>query len=580
MLGAMLTNPSAIPVATDILRGTDFWRETHRQVFDSVCSLYARGSEVDFITVSAELDRQAILEKVGGREFVHALAEGVPAATAVVHYAEIVREQSVLRQLVQVGNEIADMGYRHPDDVHVLLDRAEQLLFAVSQQRRSRDFQSLKEVVGETFQRITTAKDDTARRGVLTGFKDLDEKTEGLRPSNLIVLAARPSMGKTSLALNIAHNTAVQHATRTAIFSLEMSVNELGDRLISSAARVGSHKLRNPKLLSDDDMYKVMQAIGELEQAPIFIDDTAGLTMFELRSKARRLNDKESLGLVIVDYLQLMVGDGRSENRQQEVANISRSLKQLARELEVPVIAVSQLNRAPETRGGESKEPQLSDLRECVAGDTLVTTAGSGERVPIRDLAGECDVPVWTLNDDLIAQQGTMAEVWRTGVRPVQRITLASGREIVTTANHPLLTVDGWAQASHLGPGDHLAVARSIPAPAKGQLSSSEQDVILDRIVRVTPAGETDVYDARVPFTHSFFANDIVSHNSGAIEQDADLVMFLYEKEKGSAAAKGELTLKIAKHRNGATGEITLGWVRDYTKFRTIAKASEFPYEG
>jgi replicative DNA helicase len=430
VLGAMLTNPSAIPAATDILRGVDFWRETHRQVFESVCSLYARGSEVDFITVSAELDRQAILEKVGGREFVHSLAEGVPAATAVVYYAEIVREQSVLRQLVQVGNQIAEMGYTHADDVHLLLDRAEQLLFAVSQQRRSQDFQSLKEVVGETFQRITSAKDDNVRRGVLTGFKDLDDKTEGLRPSNLVVLAARPSMGKTSLALNIAHNAAVQHATRTAIFSLEMSVNELGDRLISSAARVGSHKLRNPKLLSDDDMYKVMQAIGELEQAPIYIDDTAGLTMFELRSKARRLHDKEHLGLVIVDYLQLMVGDGRSENRQQEVANLSRSLKQLARELDVPVIAVSQLNRASEIRGGEAKEPQLSDLRE-----------------------------------------------------------------------------------------------------------------------------------------------------SGAIEQDADLVMFLYEKEKGSAAAKGELTLKVAKHRNGPVGEITLGWVRDYTKFRTIAKAEEYPYE-
>ena len=430
MLGAMLTNPSAIPVATDVLRDTDFWRETHRQVFAAICDLYARGSEVDFITASAELERQGILEKSGGREFVHALAEGVPAATAVAHYAEIVREQSVLRQLVQVGNEIADMGYRHPDDVHTLLDRAEQLFFAVSQQRRARDFQPLKDVVGETFQRITTAKEGSARRGVLTGFRDLDGKTDGLHPSNLVVLAARPSMGKTSLALNIAHNASMQHGTTTAIFSLEMSMSELGDRLISSAARVGSHKLRNPKLLSDDDIYKVMQAIGELERAPIFMDDTAGLNMFELRSKARRLNDKHRLGLIIVDYLQLMVGDGRSENRQQEVANISRSLKQLARELEVPVIAVSQLNRAPEIRGGESKEPQLSDLRE-----------------------------------------------------------------------------------------------------------------------------------------------------SGAIEQDADLVMFLYEKEKGSAANKGLLTLKIAKHRNGATGEITLNWNSRYTKFMDAAKSEEHPYE-
>jgi replicative DNA helicase len=430
VLGAMLANPGAIPVATDVLRGADFWRDTHRHVFEAIYTLYARGSEVDFITVSAELERQGALERVGGREFVHALTEGVPAATAVVHYAEIVREQSILRQLVAVGNEIAEMGYRHPDDVHVLLDRAEQKLFAVSQERRAKDFRALKDVLTESFQRITAAKETGGRRGVPTGFKDLDEKTEGLHPSNLIVLAARPSMGKTSLALNIAHHAAVDEKAAVAIFSLEMSVGELGDRLISAAARVGSHKLRNPRLLGDDDLYKIMRAISELEQAPIFIDDTAGLSMFELRSKARRLNEKERLSLIVVDYLQLMVGDGRAENRQQEVAAISRSLKQLARELEVPVVAVSQLNRAPETRGGDSREPQLSDLRE-----------------------------------------------------------------------------------------------------------------------------------------------------SGAIEQDADLVLFLYEKEKGSAN-KGEITLKIAKHRNGPTGELTLGWVKDYTKFRTLAKASDYPYEG
>lgn len=427
VLGAMLTNPNAIPVATDLLRGTDFWRDTHRLVFDAIRDLYVQGTEADFITVSAELQRSGKLERVGGREFVHALAEGVPAATAVAHYADIVREQSVLRQLVQIGNEIAQMGYDHPAEVRDLLDQAEQKLFAVSQQGRTREFQALKDIVADSFARITEAKEGSGRRGLLTGFKDLDDKIEGLRPSNLIILAARPSMGKTSLALNIAHNVSLQEKKPTAIFSLEMSVSELADRLISAAARVGSHKLRNPRYISEDDLNKIMRAMAELEQAPIFIDDSAGLTPFELRSKARRLHQRQQLGLIIVDYLQLMVGDGRAESRQQEVANISRSLKQLARELDVPVVAVSQLNRAPETRGGDSpREPYLSDLRE-----------------------------------------------------------------------------------------------------------------------------------------------------SGAIEQDADLVLFLFEKEKGSAA-RGELTLKVAKHRNGPTGEITLGWVKDYTKFRTIAKASEF----
>ena len=428
VLGAMLINPNAIPIVTDSLRAPDFWRETHRVIFDAIHTLYSRGSEVDVVTVSAELERQGQLERVGGREFVHVLAESVPAATAAAHYADIVREQSVLRALIQVGNEIAELGYEHPDDVQVLLDRAEQRLFAVSQQRRASEFQPLKDVLTQSFERISATMEGGVLRAVRTGFKDLDDKIGGLHPSNLIVLAARPSVGKTSLALNIAHNAAVDDNVNIAVFSVEMSSGELGDRLLSSAARVSSHKLRNPKLLGDDDYAKLVRAVTELEKAPIFIDDSAGLTMFELRSKARRLNDKHGLGLIIVDYLQLMVGDARAENRQQEVAAMSRSLKQLARELDVPVMAVSQLNRAPEARA--DREPQLADLRE-----------------------------------------------------------------------------------------------------------------------------------------------------SGAIEQDADMVMFIYE-DPTDPSAKGVIKLKIAKNRNGPTDTIRLGFVKEYTKFRTLPAAKDYPPEG
>lgn len=366
VLGAMLINPNAIPVVTDVLDRDDFWRETHAIVFAAIKELYGSGREVDVVTVSAELERNGQLEKAGGREFVHALAEAVPAATAAAHYAGIVREQSMLRTLIQVGNEIAEMGYSHPDDVFETMDQAQQRLFGASESRTV-EFRPLHDVVNLSIERLQASREDESAGGVKTGFDDLDAILTGLFPSNLIVLAARPSMGKTALALNIAQNAALEHGVASAIFSLEMSAVELGDRLLSSAAGVSTTKFRRPKYLSQKEIDKLLDVAGRLREAPIFIDESAGLTNFELRSRVRRLHQKHNLGLIIIDYLQLMVGEGRQESRQQEVAAISRSLKQLARELKVPVVAVSQLNRNPETRSVDDRIPKLADLRESGA---------------------------------------------------------------------------------------------------------------------------------------------------------------------------------------------------------------------
>ncbi|HJW75946.1 MAG TPA: replicative DNA helicase, partial [Thermoleophilia bacterium] len=427
VLGAMVISPNAIAAVTEILSPNDFYRDSHRAIYRCILALYARGGEVDAVTLSAELEHEGILEKVGGKAFVHTLVEIVPAAANARQYAEIVRETSVLRALIQVGQEIAELGYLHPDDTANLLDRCEQKVFAISQQRRTSEFAHIRDILKRNFERIELLQKDATVSGLACGFPGIDKLTGGFQPSNLVVLAARPGMGKTSLALNVAHNVAVDGKAPVAVFSLEMSSQELGERMICSAARVSSHKVRTGAL-SGDDYAKLIQVVGELEKADIFIDDSAGLNMFELRAKARRLAAKKPLGLVIVDYLQLMMGDGRAENRQQEVANISRSLKQLARELEIPVIAVSQLNRSPEVR--QDKRPQLSDLRECLAGDSLVTISGSGGRVPMRDLAGETRIPVWSLDSRLRLRQGIMTEAWRTGTRPVRRVVLASGREI------------------------------------------------------------------------------------------------------------------------------------------------------
>ncbi len=367
VLGAMIVSPNAIPVATELLDIDDFYRDTHRLVFKSIRDMYGDGKEVDAVTLSAALEQQGVLDRVGGKAFVHTLVEIVPAAANVRQYAEIVRETSVLRQLIRVGNEIAELGYEHPDEATTLLDACEQKVFAISQHRLTSDFAPMIAMVQSTFERIEMIREGLQMTGIPSGFPDIDKTTGGFQPSNLIVLAARPGVGKTSLALNIAHNIGLAGKHSVAVFSLEMSKQEISERMLCSAARVASHRLRSGQTLPNEDYYKLVTVAGELEKAPIWVDDTAGLNVFELRAKARRLASRvqPALGLVIIDYLQLMMGDRRADNRQQEVANISRSLKQLARELNVPVLAVSQLNREVETRA--EKRPQLSDLRESGA---------------------------------------------------------------------------------------------------------------------------------------------------------------------------------------------------------------------
>jgi replicative DNA helicase len=364
VLGAMLVNPNAIAVVAETVAVEDFYRDAHRLVYNAVLVLYDRGEEVDVVTVSAQLERENLLDRAGGREFVHSLAEFVPTAANAGHYARIVHEQSMLRSIIRVGAEIFELGNGHPGTVPELLDRCEQLVFAIQQHRGGAEFQILKDILVHNFAKLDAMQEGQALSGVASGFDSIDRLTGGFQPTNLIVLAARPGVGKTSLALNIAHNIAVDEKAPVAIFSLEMSAEELGERLMCSAARVSSHKVRTGSL-SGDDYHKLVKAAGELEKADIFIDESAGLNMFELRAKARRLKSRHDLKLIIVDYLQLMSGDGRAENRQQEVSAISRSLKQLGRELHLPIIAVSQLNRAPEARA--DREPQLADLRESGA---------------------------------------------------------------------------------------------------------------------------------------------------------------------------------------------------------------------
>jgi len=359
----MLLSADAIPVVMEALSASDFYRDVHRQIFEVVASLYSHGDPADPVTVAGQMAGSEALERAGGKAYIHTLVNVVPTAANAKHYAEIVEKLAALRGLIRASTEIATLGYEGPSDVEDVIDRAENLIFSVAQKRISEKFVPIQELLTSTFEELSRLYESGEHlTGVPTGYGDLDGILSGFHKGDLIILAARPSMGKTALALNIAQNVS---ATKTpvAIFSLEMSSEQLVQRLIASEARLDSKKLRSG-MLAGDDWPKLSTAMGRLD-CPLYIDDTPGIGIMEVRAKARRLFSHHNVGLIIVDYLQLMQPYKRSDNRQQEIAEISRGLKILAKELNVPVLALSQLSRAVEQRG--DKIPKLSDLRESGA---------------------------------------------------------------------------------------------------------------------------------------------------------------------------------------------------------------------
>src|SRR6476659_2697240 len=362
VLGAMLVSQNAIAIVSELLKPEDFYRRSHATIYRTILEMYGKGEVVDSITLTSALDNRGVLDEVGGKPQVHTLAAPVPAAANARHYAQIVRDTATYRGLIRAGTDIASLGYEHLGEPQELVDQAEQIVFSIGDQRISTDFERIDGLLKQSFERLDEIQNsDHDITGAPSGFKALDELTAGFQKSNLIVLAARPGMGKTSLALNIATHLAVREQIPVAIFSLEMSREEVTTRLMCTEGRVDSKRLRVGKL-SKADWNNLTNASTRLYNAPIFVDDSAGVSPME--TKARRLKARLDghLGLVVVDYLQLMGGQTRVENRVQEISQISRALKLIARDLDVPVLAISQLSRAVEQR--TDKRPVLSDLRE------------------------------------------------------------------------------------------------------------------------------------------------------------------------------------------------------------------------
>ena len=365
VLGAILIHNDAFNHAAELIDSRDFFRDAHRRIFDKMIALSERGHAIDFVTLKEELTRSGDLDEVGGPAYIASLADGVPRSANVEYYARIVKEKSTLRHLIHSANKILTEAYEAEQEPDLLLDEAERAIFEIAEDRIRAGFVPLRDLVQSSFSTIEKLQQHKgAITGVPSGFHDLDELTSGFQRGDLVIVAARPSMGKTSFALNIAQNVGTSTDMTVGVFSLEMSKEQLFIRLLTSEARIDAHRFRTGHL-SDKDYGRLSHALGTLAEARVFIDDTAGLGVLEMRAKARRLMAAHRLDLLIVDYLQLMQGRGRFENRQQEVSSISRSLKGLAKELNVPVLALSQLSRAPEARGDH--KPQLSDLRESGA---------------------------------------------------------------------------------------------------------------------------------------------------------------------------------------------------------------------
>jgi replicative DNA helicase len=489
VIGAMLVSETAVAAVAERLAAEDFYSEVHRIIYGAMMRLYSRGEPIDQLTLTNELRSVNEFERIGGRPYVFQIVESVPTAANAGRYADIVRGKALLRAIIDVGSRITEDAFREPEDVSEALDSAEQLVYGVSNRTLREHLAPVSELAPgalEMIQRLYEQEGEVT--GVETGFEDLDRLTTGFHNSDLIILAARPAMGKTALSLNAIWHAAGEKKMPVAIFSLEMSKEQLVQRLISQTTRIPTQALRSGNVKAED-WPKLVRGVAEVSRAPIWIDDTAGVTLMEIRAKVRRLASQLNvagempLSLVVVDYLQLMVGSearNRAENRQQEVSEISRGLKVLARDLDVPVLAIAQLSRAVESR--HDKRPLLSDLRDsgCLPASARISRADNGGEVTLGELVLSQQTPyVWSVDDRHRLVPAKLIKAFPTGIKPVYRMKLASGLSIDATANHPFLTIEGWARLDSLSPDGFVAVPRILSSPIEQGPGWKDDELVL-----------------------------------------------------------------------------------------------------
>ncbi|HTW85043.1 MAG TPA: replicative DNA helicase [Candidatus Sulfotelmatobacter sp.] len=602
LLGSILVDKEMMAAVSEIVQPSDFYASLHESIYLALYALYERGEPLDKVALAEELRGRGMLDKVGGLAYLGSLMDTVPTAASAEYYARIVREKSALRSLIHAGTQITSLGYESEHDVPAAIDQAEQTVYEVGNRSAHNQFASVPSLLLGVFQSLEQRHEQKGdRTGVTSGFRDIDDYTAGWQPGNLVILAARPAMGKTSLALNMAVAAAKDERKPVAVFSLEMTKQELVERLLSSEAKLDASKLRRGAI-ADRDWEKIGNAMGVLHELPIYLDDAGSVTVTEIRSRLRRLKSAHGLSVVFIDYLQLVRPAmlAKQVNRNEELSEICRTLKATAKDLEIPIVALAQLNRAVETRA--DKRPMLSDLRDCLAGDALVINAETGERIPIAEIV-ERDLrfDVWAVDERTLRLQTRPIEhAWRVNEQKVFRVVTRGGRTIRCTAGHKFLTFDGWQRLDRLTYGSSIAVPAHYPSPVI--LGASVQrgaagyappmasvdpealrlgDVLWEPIVSIEAEGVEPVYDLTVGDLHNFCVDDVVTHNSGAIEQEADIVTFLYRDvyyNKETSPEPDATELIIAKHRNGKVGTVKLRFQPEHTLF--VPYGDESHYSG
>lgn len=491
LLGALLLSRDVVGQVAELgLLVDHFYKPSHQHIYSAIRGLMAGGNAVDIVTVADELRRNGLLDEIGGSQSLLELQNATPAISNAARYAKIVQDTAVLRRLISVAGEITELAYLEPDDVTKALDEAETKVFEVAEDRVVDSTRALGDLLPLAMDKLQeTFERGDSITGAATGFNDLDEILSGLQPSTLNIIGARPAMGKTAIGLGIATNVSKITQKPVLIFSLEMGHAELTQRILSSEAEVESQKLRSGRLV-EADWTKIGRAINRIDTLPLYLDDNPRVTVMEIRAKARRIKARHGgLALIMIDYLQLMSGGASSENRQLEVSEISRGLKILARELDVPIIALSQLSRNLESRA--DKRPMLADLREsgCLTADTQLVRADTNEPVTLGELVaqGAHDVPVWSLDEHYRLVEGTVTNAFSSGVKQVFRLRFASGRMIEASGNHPFLTLDGWVRVEEMKVGDRFAAARRLPealvSEATATVMADDELILLGHLI-------------------------------------------------------------------------------------------------
>lgn len=609
VLGCMLTSIGSLNIAADMLEDGDFYYSEHRIIFEVLKSSFLQDKPADVHLVAEELKRREQLKTVGGVAYLTSLAQYAGTAAHIEEYTELVRSKSLLRRMIQSAQAVEKLAFDDPEDVTTTLDLAQQKFFQISQAANTsagiqiRDLLSgskatsklsyLKELQErqELFQ--TRGPDEGTTTGIPTHFNDLDKLINGLSPSNLMILAARPAMGKTALALNIAENVCFKNNLPVGIFSLEMTADQLLHRIICSQAEVESDKIRTGAI-NGIEFQRIVSSVNQMQKQTMIIDDSPGLKITDLRARARRMREAHGIEFLVIDYLQLLSGSGMSrsqENRQIEVSEISRLLKTLARELNIPILCLSQLSRKVEERAGH--RPMMSDLREsgCLTGDTEIKDAETGQIYTIKQLAErkvQTPIMVYGVDKDLKIGKHKMVKAFYSGKKTVYEMKTRTGRTIKASANHPFLKLEGWTRLDALSPGDRIGLPRNLINVEP--VNSNEEkfgtgastavleeiqtlitvDVYWDEILSITKLSVEDVYDATVENVHNFVANDIVVHNS--IEQDSDLVMFLLRREYYDPYDKpGTAELIVAKNRHGAIGNLNFAFRKEIAQFANLS---------